>query len=129
MTDRLPHVPPFRFVDRLLEIEPSRRCVCLKIFSAGEALLEGAGAVPGSLVVEALCQSAAFLSGGPAPASGRIVRIDEAELTGEVRPGDRLVITTLLLEEGTAGLRAESRGEVEGRQVARLTVLIGKNGP
>jgi len=42
LPDRLPQAPPFRFVDRVLEIDPPRRCVTLKIFSAGEVLLEGA---------------------------------------------------------------------------------------
>ena len=111
-----------------MEIDPGRRCVTLKIFSAGELLLEGAAGVPASLVMEALCQSAAFLQGEAGPADGRIVRIEEFELTGEVRPGDCLLMTTTLLEEGAAALRAESRGEVEGRRVARLKVLIGRPG-
>jgi 3-hydroxymyristoyl/3-hydroxydecanoyl-(acyl carrier protein) dehydratase len=126
MPDRLPQSSPFRFVDRLLEIDPGRRCVTLKIFSSGELLLEGASAVPASLVMEALCQSAAFLPGEAGPSEGRIVKIEEFEMTGEVKPGDRLLMTTTLLEEGIAALRAESRGEVEGRRVARLKVLIGR---
>jgi 3-hydroxymyristoyl/3-hydroxydecanoyl-(acyl carrier protein) dehydratase len=111
-------------VDRVLERDASRRCVTLKIFSADEVLLRGCRIVPASLVVEALCQSAAFLPGERG--SGRILRIEEAELKGEVRPGDRLVITTRLVEEGSVGLRAESRGEVEGKVVGRLRVLIAR---
>jgi len=124
LPDRLPQVPPFRFGDRVLEIDPPRRCVTLKIFSAGEALLEGSGAVPASLMIEALCQSAAFLPGDAAPGRGLIVRIEGAEITGEAKIGDRLVMTTTLLEEGAAALKAESRAEVDGKPVARLTVLI-----
>ena len=127
MIDPLPQTPPFRFVDRLLEQDPPHRCVTLKVFSAGEALLEGGGSVPASLVLEALCQSAAFLPGSPDPAGGRIVRIDEAELAGEVRPGDRLVVTSRLLEETAEALVAECRGEVDGMAVARLRVLIRRN--
>jgi len=123
----LPQAPPFRFVDRVLEADPPRRCVTLKVFSAGEVLLEGAEAVPASLVVEALCQSAAFLSGDAAPGKGRIVLIEEAEITREVRIGDRVVMTTILLEESPAALKAESRADVDGKPVARLTVLIRKD--
>jgi 3-hydroxymyristoyl/3-hydroxydecanoyl-(acyl carrier protein) dehydratase len=111
-------------VDRVLEADPPSRCVTLKVFSAGEILLEGAVGVPASLVIEALCQSAAFLQGGDAPGRGRIALIGEAEITGEVRIGDRLLVTATLLEEGAAALKAESRAEVDGKEVARLTVLI-----
>jgi 3-hydroxymyristoyl/3-hydroxydecanoyl-(acyl carrier protein) dehydratase len=111
-------------VDRVLESDPPRRCVTLKVFSAGEDLLESAGCVPASLVVEALCQSAAFLSGEATEGGGRIARIEEAELLGVVKPGDRLVVTTVLLEEGATALKAECRAEVDGTPVARLTVLI-----
>jgi 3-hydroxyacyl-[acyl-carrier-protein] dehydratase len=121
---RLPQTPPFRFVDRVLESDPPRRCVTLKIFSAGETLLEDSESVPAALVMEALCQSAAFLPGDADAGSGRIVRIEEAEMIRTVKPGDRLVATSLLLEESAAALKAEIRAEVDGDPVARLTVLI-----
>ncbi len=124
---QLPHASPFLFVDRVLERSPPDRCVTLKVFSAGEPLLEGAEVVPAALVMEALCQSAGFLPGEVAGPTGSLVRIEEAELLGEVRIGDRLIITTVLLEAGSTALSAESRGEVEGRPVARLRMLIGRN--
>jgi 3-hydroxymyristoyl/3-hydroxydecanoyl-(acyl carrier protein) dehydratase len=125
---RLAQNPPFRFVDRVLESDPPRRCVTQKIFSADEVLLEGAEVVPAALVAEALCQSAAFLSPDAAPGSGRIVLMEEAEMTRQVRPGDRLVVTSRLLEESAAALKAECVGEVEGAPVARLKVLIRRGG-
>ena len=114
-------------MDRVLEADPPRRCVTLKVFSAGELLLEGAVGVPPSLVIEALCQSAAFLQGGDAPVRGRVASIGEAEITREVRIGDRLLVTATLLEEGTAALKAECRAEVDAKPVARLTVLIARD--
>ena len=124
--DTLPHVPPFRWVDKILDRDPPRRCVVLKIFSAGESLLRDVEEVPFPLVVESLCQAAAFLHAEPPTQEGRIAALEEVEMTGPVRPGDRLVITVGLLEEGTEAMKAESRGEVEGRMVARLRVLILK---
>jgi 3-hydroxymyristoyl/3-hydroxydecanoyl-(acyl carrier protein) dehydratase len=128
LPDGLPQSAPFRFVDRLIESDPPRRCVTVKVFSADEVLLESAGRVPGGMILEALCQAAAFLPGSPEAAGGRIVRIDEAEILREVAPGDRLVATAVLLEESAAALKAECRGEVDGRLVARLKVLIGRDG-
>jgi 3-hydroxymyristoyl/3-hydroxydecanoyl-(acyl carrier protein) dehydratase len=112
---------------RLLESDPPRRCVTEKLFSAGEPLLESSSAVPASLVVEALCQSAAFLSAGGVPERGRIVRIEESEVSGVVRPGDRLVVTALLLEEAPAALKAECLGKVDGAPVARVKVLVQRD--
>jgi 3-hydroxyacyl-[acyl-carrier-protein] dehydratase len=121
----LPHAPPFRFVDRVIERDPPRRCVTEKIFSANEALLRGVAVVPSWLVLEALCQGAAFLSARETPEPGRVLRIDGAELTSPVRTGDVLRITAVMIEAGAAALRAEIVGEVEGKEAARLRVLIG----
>jgi len=125
----LPQAYPFRQVDRVLERDPPRRCVTLKVFSAGEPLLEGCETVPPSLVLEALCQSAACLEPDGGSGEGRILRIEEAMLSGIVKPGDRLIVSTTLLERGALGLRAESVGEVEGKQVARLRVFVRPGGP
>ena len=122
--DLPPQVPPFRMVDRALERETPGRCVTVKLFSAGEPLLEGAETVPVALVLEALCQAAAFVPGGAPPEAGRIVRLDQVEMLGEVRFGDRLVMTTMQLESGGGARRVESRGEVEGRPVARVVALL-----
>ena len=121
----LPHAAPFRFVDRVVERDPPRRCFTQKLFSSGEPLLRGDAPVPAALVIEALCQGAAFLSEKETPEQGRILRVDEAEMTSEVRPGDTLTMTAVMLESGAAGLKAEIRGEVEGKTVARLRVFIG----
>lgn len=121
------HAPPFRWVDRVLERGPGARCVTEKLFAADEPILRGVSVVPSSIVFEALCQAAVFLPGEGEGREGRILRIDQAEIAGEVRVGDRLVITTVLIEEGTAGIRAESAGEVEGKPIAKLKVLIARD--
>ena len=125
----LPQAPPFRLVDRVLERDPPRRCVTLKVFSAAEELLEGSETVPPSLVIEALCQSAACLDPGGDLGNGRILRVEEAVLAGDVKPGDRLIITTTLLEQGALGLRAASVGEVDGKEFARLRVFVAAGRP
>ncbi|MCI0567652.1 MAG: hypothetical protein L0Z52_05570 [Acidobacteria bacterium] len=122
----LPQAPPFRFVDRLLEREPLRRCVTVKRFSAGEECLHGEACVPFSLVMEALCQSAAFLAPEGVSGQGRIVRVDRAEMIGTLSAGDTLRITSTLLERSGALLKAESLGEVDGRVIARLQVLVAR---
>ena len=122
----LPQSPPIRMVDRLVERNSPHRCVVLKVFSADEPLLEGMDGIPFSLVLGTLCQATAFLSPEEKPGEGRILRVDQAEMTGIVRPGDALRVTATLLEEGSPAMRAEVVGEVEGKRVARLLVLIAR---
>lgn len=126
MSWTLAQAPPFRLVDRVTSRAPGERCVTLKLFSAAEELLPGAGTVPFSLVLEALCQGAAFLTAGSAIGEGRILRIDRAEMEAPVHVGDAIEITSTLLESGATGLKAECIGRVDQRIVARLELLIAR---
>lgn len=122
---RMAQSPPFRLVDRVVSRAPGERCVTVKLFSAAEELLPGDGTVPFPLVLEALCQGAAFLTAGESFGEGRILRVDRAEMGAPVRVGDALEITSILLESGAAGLKAECVGRVDQRIVARVELLIG----
>lgn len=120
----LPQTPPFRYVDRLLERDPGRSCLAIKRFSAGEEN-DATREIPFSLVVEALCQAAAFVP-AEEEGSGRIVKIENAQYLAPVRAGDTLEIRSTVVEATPAALRAESVGAVEGRTVASLSVLVGR---
>jgi 3-hydroxymyristoyl/3-hydroxydecanoyl-(acyl carrier protein) dehydratase len=122
---RLAQAAPFRMVDRVASRLPGERCVTVKLFSAAEELLEGDGTVPFPLVLEALCQGAAFLTAGENSGEGRILRIDRAGMEAPVHVGDTLEITSILLESGATGLKAECVGRVNQRIVARVELLIG----
>ena len=123
---RLAQEPPFRLVDRAAGRAEGERCVTVKLFSAAEELLAGQATVPFPLVLEALCQGAAFLAAGESLGEGRILRIDRAEMQAPVHVGDALEITSILLESGAAGLKAECVGRVDQRIVARVELLIAR---
>lgn len=123
---RLAQTPPFRMVDRVVSRVPGERCVTVKLFSAAEVLRGGDGTVPFSLVLEALCQGAAFLAAEESSGEGRILRIDRAEMASPVHAGEVLEITSILLESGATGLKAECVGRVDQRVVARLELLISR---
>jgi len=122
---RLPQAPPFRYVDRLVERGADRSCVAIKRFSAGEEGEPPRSEVPFSRVLEALCQAAALIPAQDGT-GGRILKIEDVQLSHPVQVGDTLTIRCALLEETDAALRARSVGEVEGRVVAGLTVLVGR---
>jgi 3-hydroxyacyl-[acyl-carrier-protein] dehydratase len=150
-----PHRPPFRFIDRVVLCEGDR-CVAVKGTSEGELLLDHEGgpgaAYPAALVLEALAQAAlplgaeaaaadpvrspAVRSDGGAPPV--LVAIREASVTGPVRIGDRLRITSEIAERFAGMIRIRSRAEVDGITVAEgeFTLAvdlpdppIGRDGP
>jgi len=64
---KLPHRPPFVFVDRVLEHQPGKSCTCIKLFDEGEPYFRGHfpgdPIVPGVLLTEALAQTAGLAVG------------------------------------------------------------------
>lgn len=107
--DRIPHRPPFLWLDRVLEInETAIRAEktidpALPLF---QGHYPGYPLMPGVLLCEAVFQAGALLIGellgGPAamPEGGMpvLTRIMGAKFKREVRPGDTVEITATLIE-------------------------------
>ena len=146
MTPR--HAPPFRFTDRILECAADR-CVVLTLVSASGVAREPGAAgtedLPLTLVIEAMAQAALPLladreaagganrSAGDLPqaatveAPGLLVGFDGVRLSGRVRPGDRLRITSEIVAR--LGRLIRIRGQVDIDEVrvaeAEFTVVSG----
>lgn len=150
------HRYPFLLVDRIEVVEPGRRVVGYKAFTAGEwagtgdtpsgagalggttlggAMLGSALGVSGLLVVEALAQTSAALLLGlladPAGAVGYFVGMHRVRLRVPPRPGDevRLAVDLASFRRGIASLRGEA--SVAGRVAATAqftTVVRGRTG-
>jgi 3-hydroxyacyl-[acyl-carrier-protein] dehydratase len=94
----IPHRPPFLLLDRVVEIEPGQRIVCLKTVELErDSFLRGHfpqyPVMPGVLIVEALAQAGAVLVMYQRPLDGRVpffARIDNCRFRQQVRPGDTL---------------------------------------
>jgi 3-hydroxyacyl-[acyl-carrier-protein] dehydratase len=116
---RLPHRPPFLFVDAVAEMDPGRRVVARYAVRGDEPFLAGHfpgnPVFPGVLQLEALAQAGAIAVLADERAAGRLPLfggVEEVRFRRLVRPGD-------VLELEVAVERLSARGGW-GRGVARV---------
>jgi 3-hydroxyacyl-[acyl-carrier-protein] dehydratase len=132
----IPHRAPFLLIDRIVELEPGKRCVGEKDVSLSrDDFLRGHfpdyPVMPGVLIVEALAQTGAVLVMYDQANAGMLpffARIDNCRFRQQVRPGD-----TLRLEVEVTSFRGPV-GKAHGRALvgttlaceADLTFALGK---
>jgi 3-hydroxyacyl-[acyl-carrier-protein] dehydratase len=99
----LPHRAPFLFVSEVLEVEPGQGASACWNLTGEEAFFAGHfpgyPVLPGVLIVEALAQTGALAVLTDPRFSGRVVLlggVDRARFRRQVRPGDRLEMSTTL---------------------------------
>ena len=106
ITDRIPHRPPFLWLDRVLE-EGADRLVAEKVIPKDLELFQGHypgyPLMPGVLLCEAVFQAGALLLAGQKTATGHkgrpvLTRILGAKFKREVRPGDTIRIQVSITE-------------------------------
>jgi 3-hydroxyacyl-[acyl-carrier-protein] dehydratase len=120
---RLPHGPEFRFVDRVLELEPGVRGVGEYRVRGDEPFLKGHfpgdPLMPGVLLVEAGAQLAGIVAQsdpGIAPlASLKLTALRNVKILGSARPGEVIQI------------RAQISGRMGGLIQATTEVFVGES--
>lgn len=111
----LPHRYPFLMVDRIVELEPGKRCVGIKNVSINEPFFQGHfpghPVMPGVLIVEAMAQVAGIMAYTGSDEATRkkvtyFMSIDSAKFRKPVFPGDqlRIVIETTFCRRGIWGV-------------------------
>lgn len=128
----LPHGPEFRFVDRLLELEPGKRGVGEYRVRGDEAFLQGhfpgQPIMPGVILVEAVAQLAGVVAQcDPAvpPLPGlKLTAIRAAKILGTAAPGETLTLRAEIT--GRMGKLVQARGTAEtgGRVLLRMEVVL-----
>lgn len=100
----LPHRYPFLLVDRIVELEPGKRCVGIKSVTANEEFFQGhfpgQPVMPGVLILESMAQVAGLLtlvSRNTPGALSYFAAIERARFRRPVQPGDQLVTEAELL--------------------------------
>lgn len=119
--DALPHGPEFRFLDRLIELDPGRRGAGQYTLRGDEPFLRGhfpgQPLMPGVLLIEAAAQLAGVVAqSDPAipPLPGlKLTAVRSAKITGTARPGETLQIA------------AEVTGRMGNLVQATATVVLG----
>jgi 3-hydroxyacyl-[acyl-carrier-protein] dehydratase len=124
---RLPLRYPYLMIDRLLE-KRSDYILALKNVTINEPFFQGhfpeplPAVMPGTLILEAMAQTAAFLFEDVREAY--LVGIDRARFQQKVAPGDQLLLHARLLKRRTGVIRAEVKAEISGETVAKATITL-----
>ncbi len=114
----LPHRFPFLMVDRIIEVEPGKRCVGLKNVTINEPFFQGHfpghPVMPGVLIVEAMAQVAGIMAYLASDDSTKkkvsyFMSIDSAKFRKPVFPGDqlRIEVETTMNRRGIWGVNGK----------------------
>ena len=124
---RIPHRPPFLFVDRAEDYVPGESLVGVKCVTANEPFFAGhfpgAPVMPGVLIVEAMAQTGGLLmsKSWDADPTGKIIlfmSVDNCRFRHPVRPGDLLKLEVRVLRSRANVVKFAGRALVEGRLAA-----------
>lgn len=118
----LPHRYPFLLVDRVLELDPNRRIVCIKNLTINESVFTGhfpaKPVFPGVLIVEALAQASgilAFRSRNRTPDDGYVYYLagtDKTKFKRSVIPGDQIRLEVEILNLRSHWMKASGKAYV-----------------
>lgn len=127
----LPHLYPFRFVDRTVE-KSGPASGRVRAAATANARLLGSGAASAALLAELIAQSALLLEGSDPEIgrSGFLAGISDFEVARAPEPGDLLTVSISIA--GALGPAVKFLGVVTddaGREVARGGVTVRKGTP
>jgi 3-hydroxyacyl-[acyl-carrier-protein] dehydratase len=128
---RIPHRPPFLWIDRVEELEPGVRCVAGLLVDGQNPLFAGHfpahPILPGVLIIEAVAQTAAVMLGSETPAaaeSALLAAVNRFKFFRPVSPGMQLRIETRLLTRAGRMACIEGTVSVDGAKVASGELMV-----
>ena len=130
----LPLRYPYLMVDRILR-EQDGLVVALKNVTINEPFFQGhfpeplQAVMPGTLILESMAQTAAFLLSSDESAEGYLVGVSEARFRRRVVPGDQLIVTARVLRKRGNLVKAEVKVTVDDEltSTAVISLITGVN--
>jgi len=125
----LPLRYPYLMIDRILR-EEEGLVVVLKNVTINEPFFQGhfpeplPAVMPGTLILEAMAQTAAFLLARDGRGEGYLVGVDEARFRRKVVPGDRLILTARVLRKRTGLVKAQVEARVDDELAASAVISL-----
>lgn len=128
MIDRLPHRPPFVFIDAIQSVEPGVSAVCEKSFPADDPLFvghfPGEPLVPGVLLTEALAQTCGLVVGDGSRMLLSSIR--KMNFPSAARPGESIRLHATSTGQMAPHFMFEVTASVDGRTVAEGQIVLSK---
>jgi beta-hydroxyacyl-ACP dehydratase FabZ len=129
--DLLPHRYPFLLVDRIVEVDGTRRIVGIKNVSINEPFFQGHfpghPIMPGVLIVEAMAQTGGvLLMEGIPDRAGKVVYfmgLDHVRFRRPVAPGDQLRMEVEMLQFRGKVARMKGIATVDGQVATEAEML------
>lgn len=124
----LPQRYPYLMIDRVLE-QDKEHVIAVKNVTINEPFFQGhfpepfQAIMPGTLILEAMAQTAAFLLGGKSEL-GFLVKVDKARFRRKVIPGDQLILSASRLRQRDRLLQIEAEASVDNEIAATATISI-----
>lgn len=128
----IPHRYPFILVDRIMELEPSKRVVGLKNVTINEPFFQGhfpgKPIMPGVLILEAMAQTSGVLAiesiaKGKQGALMYFMGLDKVKFRKPVVPGDQLIMELDVLKLRTKIMKLAGVAKVDGQIVAEAQLM------
>ena len=124
---RIPHRPPFLFIDRAEAFEPGKTLTGVKNLTINEPFFQGhfpvAPVMPGVLIIEAMAQTGGLLmsKSWDVDPEGKIIlfmSVDNCRFRHPVRPGDVLRLVVDVNRSRGDVVKFKGRGMVGGKLAA-----------
>ncbi len=131
--ERLPHAPEFRFLDRLVALEPGKSGAGEYTVRGDEPFLRGhfpgQPLFPGVLLVEAAAQLAGTIAqSDPAvpPLCGlKLTGMRAVRIRGTAKPGDTIRLGARIVARLGNVVQAETSATVDGETIMQGEIILG----